>query len=88
MVLLLFWTSSLALTSSHHHLHLTGSPDSDLQCVVCLFAHGQVAAPESSPVRAWRDLGGAVEAPLPGLVRLAQVDVDLPQGRAPPFTFC
>ena len=82
---LLLWSTALAVSSAHRRSH--HSPDDHQTCVLCLFAHGKVAAAETVVTLAGAG-GVRVNLPPPRCSSLpASVDYLLSPGRAPPSSF-
>jgi len=84
LVVLLLYSSVLAVSSAHWQSHDFGRASPGHQCVFCLFAHGQISVADVTPpsVRASAVLIGIV-APFHSAIP-ASVDHRLPPSRAPP----
>jgi hypothetical protein len=87
LIALVVLSASLALSSWHRHSHDFDRTADDQQCVLCLFAHGQVLAEDPPPVfsvvpAATVRLESLDESPLP-----ERIDLRLSPGRAPPVFF-
>jgi hypothetical protein len=84
--LLLLWSSARAVSSAHCQAHHADRSPVD-HCVLCLFAHSQVIAAETSPLPA-RPISGFIDLTLrPAPVILTSGDYRLSPSRAPPFCF-
>ncbi len=85
LVLLLLWSSTLAVSSTHSRSHRSDPARGTDRCALCLFAHGHVAAADvkAPSTRVLYSFVGFAPRTMNSF--LAQHDYRLSPSRAPPF---